>query len=502
MLGFPSPYPEELLYSTVARAGVHDGETSPKQLLDKVFNNRKVVATVDLPSHVLALAEQYPLALGLVTKTLISRHTLWPIYAPFLPRERNIKLKKWMSGNSRGAVHLASGIAASKVKAKQRLFVCSECLKVQKQKYGECFWNRLWQVPLLKTCPTHGPLHTTSVELDGEHRHSYMPVEEAEILEPVNASAVDNIFAHQTANLLQVQSEGVSFSQWTAFYKRFASSQGCFYGRRIDHSKIHETVIQFWGKRWLASAGILPSDAESSWLRGLFRKHRKSFSFAEHIVVISALSNGAISICDAIDKASRVVIKSEKSIQEKQQGLNTEDQLGQDQIKWKQLLERRPPKASRQKNPALYARLYRNHYDWLICINSLYHADNIIINKRVDWPQRDKQITKELRRAYANLSEDLNSPHLSRTFLIHQLKQSVTVEKNLHRLPLTSALLSIYTESVTEYQARRLTRTYFSMQERRQEIKRWSLIRQAGLSDERMTDTVAELLKEILNETP
>ena len=121
MLGLPPPYPEELLYSTIARAGVHDGEISPKQLLDKVFNNRRVIATVDLPSHVQALAEQYPPMLKLVTKALISRHTLLPIYTPFLPRERNKKLRNWMSGSSRGAAHLASGIAASKVKTKPRL---------------------------------------------------------------------------------------------------------------------------------------------------------------------------------------------------------------------------------------------------------------------------------------------------------------------------------------------------------------------------------------------
>jgi len=38
------------------------------------------------------------------------------------------------------------------------------------------------------------------------------------------------------------------------------------------------------------------------------------------------------------------------------------------------------------------------------------------------------------------------------------------------------------------------------MLEQGREIKRWSLLREAGLSDERMTDIVAELLKEILSE--
>ena len=51
MFNFPTPYPDELIYSTVARAGVRLALTSPKQLLDEVFQNRKVSATVDLPCH-------------------------------------------------------------------------------------------------------------------------------------------------------------------------------------------------------------------------------------------------------------------------------------------------------------------------------------------------------------------------------------------------------------------------------------------------------------------
>jgi hypothetical protein len=500
MLGFPAPYPEELLYSTIARAGAHDGETSPKQLLDKVFNNRGVIATVDLPSHVGKVASQYSDSLGLDARTLISRHTLWPIYAPFLPQERNNKLREWMSGSSQGAAHLASGIAASRVQAKTKLFVCVECLNEQKSKYGECFWNRLWQVPLLKICPAHGRLNITSIKLDGERRHSHIPVEVAEILEPVKGEAVDRIFSNQVVQLLKVQKEGVSFSQWTSFYKHFASSWGYLDGRRIDHARIHETVIQFWGKSWLSDAGILPSGKETSWLRGLFRKHRKSFSFAEHIVALSALSNGIVGISNAIEKASSMVINSKKCINVKLTQLVTENQLSQDQIHWKQLLELSSPKAARQQKPALYARLYRNNNDWLIHINSVYHADNITVNKRVDWPQRDRQIARKLRCACENLSEDLNAPHLSKTFLIHQLDHRATIEKNLHRLPRCSALLAFYSESTAEYQARRLTRAYLSMIERGQEIKRWSLLRQAGLSDERMTDIVAELLKEILSE--
>ncbi len=133
-------------------------------------------------------------------------------------------------------------------------------------------------------------------------------------------------------------------------------------------------------------------------------------------------------------------------------------------------------------------------------IDNVHHIDKKTVNNRVDWPQRDRQIARELRRACENLSDDLNAPHLSKTFLIHQLEHRATVEKNLHRLPRCSTLLALYSESIAEYQARRLTRAYLSMIERGQIIKRWPLLREAGLSDERMIDIVAELLKEILSE--
>ncbi|MEJ6079137.1 TnsD family transposase [Vibrio sp. 1-Bac 57] len=500
MIGFPSPYPEELLYSTIARSGVHDGETSPKQLLEKVFKNRKVIATLDLPSHLQVLANQYPKTLGMNVNVLINRHTLWPIYAPFLPPERNHEIIKWMSGRSKGAVHLASGIIASRVKTKGRLYVCAECLKEQIIRYGECFLSRHWQVPLIKTCPKHASLSVTTIVIDGEHRHTYTAIGEVEVLDALEISSIDKLFSQQVAQLMQVKSKGISSAQWTTFYKQFASSQGYLDGRRIDHVRIHNTVITFWGKCWLDNAGILPSDTETSWLKGLFRKHRKSFSFAEHIVAIVAISNGAFTICDAIEKASNITTSNEKSSYKKELKPIITNQLSQDQIEWKEKIEQSYPKAVRIKNKALYARLYRNNYDWLMQINRLFHAEKIVVNKRVDWKQRDRKIARELYCVYGELCEDLNAPHLSRTFLIHQLEQRGTVEKHLNRLPRCSTLLCFYSESITEYQSRRLTRAYLEMQKSGQEIKRWILLRQAGLSDDRMTDIVADLLKEMLSE--
>ncbi|WP_087505365.1 TnsD family Tn7-like transposition protein [Neiella marina] len=502
MLGFPVPYDEELLYSTIARAGVHDGDTSPKQLLDKVFSNRKVIATVDLPCHVQILAEQYPPSLHLSVSSLIFKHTLWPMYMPFLPKERLSKLKLWMAGSSQGAAHLASGSAASRVKSKTKFYVCPSCLKDQLAQHGEYYWKRIWQIPLVKVCPKHGPLYLTDIGFDGEHRHTFFSVENAKVLGAEEVQPNDQIFAQQVDQLTHLESKALTFSKWSSFYQQLASTYGFRTGAKIDHARILQAVVNFWGKRWLEEAGILPTNSETSWLKTLFRKHRKSFSFAEHIVAVTAISGGLVPISVAIEIASKLEghndaesTKSNDELSAPQSGA-----LTLDQIHWKQILIRLSPKLARQHSPALYARLYRNHHDWLIETDDIFHTPTEIINNRVDWAQRDRLIARELKGVFEKLSEDLLAPLLSRTFLIHQLRQRAMIEKNLHRLPRCSKFLSFYSESTSEYQARRLARAWLEMQNECVDVKRWSLLRKAGLSDERMTGVVARLLKEILDE--
>lgn len=86
MLNFPIPYEHELIYSTIARAGVRLALESPKQLLDEIFQNRKVIATVDLPCHLNAIAQHFS-DHQFTVQNIAYQHTLFPIYAPFVPKK-------------------------------------------------------------------------------------------------------------------------------------------------------------------------------------------------------------------------------------------------------------------------------------------------------------------------------------------------------------------------------------------------------------------------------
>lgn len=146
MLNFPMPYPDELLYSTIARAGVRMGITSPKELLDEVFGNRKVVATSDLPGHLRSITKHYPDRLGLSVETLAYRHTLFPLYAPFVPEKRRKECLRLIAKSTRGAIHLLLGVAASRINQPRNLRLCTGCVGEQIIRYGEPYWMRSWQV--------------------------------------------------------------------------------------------------------------------------------------------------------------------------------------------------------------------------------------------------------------------------------------------------------------------------------------------------------------------
>lgn len=84
MLGFfPAPYPDELLYSTLARYYAWSANVSPKVALQELFGRTTVVATFNLPSHIESLVQNLPFGSKHTVEGLIRQHTLYPLYAPF-----------------------------------------------------------------------------------------------------------------------------------------------------------------------------------------------------------------------------------------------------------------------------------------------------------------------------------------------------------------------------------------------------------------------------------
>ncbi|MET4026759.1 hypothetical protein ABIE59_002287 [Marinobacter sp. MBR-99] len=500
MLNFPVPYPEELIYSTVARAGIREGIISPKELLDEVYGNRNVIATLDLPNQLSRISRW--LLTGYSVEVIAYYHTLFPLYAPFIPEERRKRCLAWMAGESRGAVHLAMGVAASLVKVPGRVRYCPGCLKEQQRTYGEYFWKREWQIAGVDCCEKHGELIHAAIPrpLVNQHRyHDASPDTCPLFPQKPDCNESEMILTQVRELLKQRPAISPSYEQWSFHYHRLAQQSGFIRGQaHIDHAAIAETVSDHWPARFLRRYGLgIDRNSDYCWLRGIFRKHRKSFSYLQHIIVHHALLPECWSITDVIEsvRESRMPLSPGPSESTWEAYIAATHGLTPDQHDWIKMLADRSPKKARVAAPALYARLYRYDRLWLKQVNQVQPRTQALkIKPRIDWRQRDRHYLTKLREILRFLRAAPRGPRHSQTYLLKQLGKLSTLEKTLDRLPRTRRLLARYTESVPEYQVRRLRNAWWELKQEFQYPPRWRLIRIAGLSETRLTDQARDYL--------
>ena len=500
MNNFPVPYPDELIYSLVARAGIRSAITSPKQLLEQVFGDRKVIATLDLPSHLSAISSLLVNTGKFDIQRLIYEHTMFPIYAPFIDESIRLRALKGMGSRSKNSVHLMLGAVASIVKTTDNFRSCSLCLAEQKQKYGESYWSRLWQLPSLPCCPIHGLLNQSLTSYH-DNRHTYHLYDQITCNIPLNKDNNDKKVLHYLAKksqeifLLPCQKSPTKY-QWSKFYNHLAHDFGCGKGtKQVSHEMIAERVIN----KVAIPELIVDFKKDTNWLRTIFRRHRKAFSYLQHLTVWTAfIPEMTVSeIIKEVKTKGKVTVNVTKSLKAESEPIEEK------RIKWRNLISTTSIKKARSLSGggALYAWLYRNDRDWLLAFNRQHHLQLVPRKKKVNWNARDRMLTKQLLRIIDQLDAVIEGPRRSKNYLLRQLKHSSTLSKKMSLMPKLASALNRYQESIFEFQARRLTITVMARTQAATGISRWQLMRSASLSEERIQPIVEKLLDWVVTES-
>lgn len=488
MLGFPIPYPEELVYSLVARAGVHSGILSPKQLLDDVYADRKIIATIDLPSHLTEISNQYPFSLNITVASLIYQHTLFPIYAPFIDERKRQTAMLWMANQSKGLLHLVLGVASSLIKQPKLLRYCPRCFEEQLAQQGERYWQRGWQVPGATWCCKHSiPLYEFAIQPHHEHRHDFHAADRTPDDKPLQSSRRESLrISNIVEQLLLVEpQQSPNAYQWSCYYRDLAVLAGCVRGSNVKHGEVREHIYSLWSRDWLSDIHLSLTERETCWARTILRKHRKSFSFIQHIIIQSSLldkdatPSDVLSIVKLYPQAKRIlqpVVLPKKINKEKR-------------ASWLMLLKEYGCKQARSLHVAqgLYMWLYRNDYEWLMRVNKRYQRPIVYEDKRVDWRKRDRLLVRRLSHLFSEYEKDDFSPRRSSTFFLSKLHIGAMAASKFKKLPLTKIFLTKYSESIAEYQIRRLSNEYVSLYLQHIKIERWRLLRGSGLNEQRLT---------------
>lgn len=152
---FPSLYPDELFYSSVARFGKHTGLSSPRHVMEAINGKKHLSTPIDLPDRLEDFVSRIPGASDEMVDLLIGHHTLFPLYERFLDLSRRQELRQMIRKGGKSSVSFKLGRSRSPVPPLSKLRLCPECVKEDLTNHGEVYWHRQHQISVNVICPIH-----------------------------------------------------------------------------------------------------------------------------------------------------------------------------------------------------------------------------------------------------------------------------------------------------------------------------------------------------------
>lgn len=135
----------------------------------------------------------------------------------------------------------------------------------------------------------------------------------------------------------------------------------------------------------------------------------------------------------------------------------------------------------RNINNKTYIWLYRNDKEWLD--NNTHNIPRCgIINSKVDWEERDKEILNEVKNIVEQLLSSEGKPERVNIGRVGKKIGKLSLfEKQLDKMPLTKEYLEKYIETVEEFKERRIKWAINELEGEGEVVKVWKVMRKAGV---------------------
>ncbi len=200
MIGhFPTPYPDELLYSLCARYSERVQYSTDRAVNSELFGARYTKASVDITCNLKYLVSNLPTGHYHTVDSLIDNHTLLPFYIPFIPQERVAHVREGMAGSNGSTVRASLGLVLSTISPPIWLRFCPLCAESDREVFGEFYWHRLHQVSGVEVCPTHNIFLENGKALTRDFYNPYLYISAEQALQPTSPRILNlSDCSHQT----------------------------------------------------------------------------------------------------------------------------------------------------------------------------------------------------------------------------------------------------------------------------------------------------------------
>jgi hypothetical protein len=299
---FPAIYPDELLYSVLARYYLHVGLPPVANSHETLFGRRSVIASYDLIGSLNILAERIPADRCLSADVLLNM-TLYPYCVAFEPGEVRDRVQQDLREGKVLGSHLRLGLATFRIGRLSHLRFCAACNQEMLVRYGELYWRRSHQLPSILLCSDHGiPLQQSSVFLDKASRHAFIaaginncPALAGPYLVKTKSTLVLNHLmqiARSSIDLLSSTATPKSFDEWTIYYRSKMLSAGLAKSAcTMNQKSLCEEFKQFYADALTCFQHVIAGDDyPNQWLQSMVRRHRKAIHPLYHLLLQNFLN--------------------------------------------------------------------------------------------------------------------------------------------------------------------------------------------------------------------
>lgn len=618
LLVFPTPYPDELLYSVIARYHRWSGNPSQKETMKDIFGIGQPCAVLDLPNRLEAIASNIPGNTRLTPDRIIQGHTLFPVYRAFLPRLRTEEIRAYMLGDTDGGkIHMSAGVMASGVSAPRMFRYCRCCGSEEREQFGEAYWHREHQIAGVYVCLKHDcPLIESRIVTPSQSsKHRFQELSE-QILASGNEFQLE--MKHMNKHRAIAESmhwllcSNATVETLNELQKRYVSQlyrlgmASC--SGRISMRDLERAFVDHYSPGFLQAVQCQIEPGTDHWLCRITRKPRTGQHPLRHVLLIGFLGlrmdeffgespreimpfgkgpwpclnrasdhyrrkivqkcvvtrdykNGApvgtftckcgfvysrrgpdqtendryrigrikefsgiwMSKLKDLTEAQTMSLRATAreldvdpaTVMKKRMLLNSpdsshpsvkeieEETRDQHRYRWLSLKTDNPGLSKTEVRtlcPAAYTWLYRHDRVWLDENSPQRINTSNADYRRIDWELRDLELSGEVTASAERIRSGVGpNRRVTKTALGKEMGRKSWIDKHLNEMPRTKAAIEQEVESHEEFQIRRVYRVAAVYKAKGYTIKKWQLVRKAGLRPD-YTDRVHDFIDAVLTE--
>lgn len=492
---FPEPYPDELLYSCIARYHVRVGNIDAKNTLRDLYNKDTITAMIEMTSNLKRLINNVPAKIYTAEK-FIKNNTMYSYFTAFMTKEKSLKVYNYLIDDNGSKIYNELGLSNKKIKLNIYLRFCPQCYDEDLKKYGETYWHRMHQVAGLDYCVKHNcKLINSNISIRNKNRQEFVNA----TLELRNYNVEKMKKEQQNAPLINLEdikrksiiigkdifylmnsfvdhSEDINF--FRSIYIKKLIELGLADKRNIFKEELLVKFKSYWGEEFLQYINCdFDIDKTSNWVLTIARKHRKGFHPIQHILFIEFLG---LNIRDIFEVT---MLKSDNAAEKHKTEKSTEEKEKY-RKKWVELMNMYPTynKSSLRKiNHPVYYFLYKYDNEWLKS-NSPKKKMKEINKSIINWDGRDEYILNKVKNAVKELKNNTSKPQrITITKIGKMINNEALLQKNINRLPKTKNFLESNLESIDAFRKRRMEWAVNELEEKGGYYSKWDVLRKAGM---------------------